>query len=61
MPWSQVNCDAGVEDGSYHTYHPNGEPAIEGTYSGGQRTGTWRFFSPEGALLDTKEVTNLDE
>ena len=59
MPWSQVSYDAGVENGTYHTYHPNGEPAIEGAYLRGERTGTWRFYSPEGVLLDTREGKEL--
>ena len=44
---------------AYRTYHPNGEPAIEGAYLLGSRSGTWRFYSPEGTLLDTKSGTNL--
>ena len=59
MPWSQVSYNAGLEDGDYRTYHPNGEPAIEGAYLLGERSGTWRFYSPEGTLLDTKSGTNL--
>ena len=59
MPWSQVSYNAGLEDGSYRTYHPNGEPAIEGAYLQGERSGTWRFYSPEGTLLDTRSSTNL--
>ena len=48
---AQVSYDRGEEHGTYRTYHPNGEPAIEGAFDHGTRIGTWSFYGEDGSLL----------
>ena len=41
----------GFENGEWRDYYPGGQVAAEGIYSRGEEVpGTWRFWTPDGAL-----------
>jgi hypothetical protein len=43
--------------GSYRTWHKNGELESEGYCVDGARTGTWRFYYPDGTQQSSGEYT----
>lgn len=42
--------DIGVKDGEFTFYYPSGQIQAKGNFSGGFRTGTWRYFFKNGQL-----------
>ena len=53
-----TSFEAGVLNGKYSYYHPNGRVDFEGFYQQNLRVGEWFYFSDEG-LQDT--VINYNE
>ncbi len=38
-------------NGVYEEYYPDGTKQTEGSYNKGKKQGTWKYFSPQGAVL----------
>jgi gliding motility associated protien GldN len=46
----QVNTKDGRLNGSYTSWHPNGQKKATGQFLNNQRTGSWKVWSPAGIL-----------
>ncbi|RTQ49312.1 tetratricopeptide repeat protein [Hymenobacter gummosus] len=40
-----------MNEGFWQYYDEQGNPAAEGSYAAGEKTGPWRYFNPDGTLL----------
>ena len=43
----------GLVDGVYTEYHPNGKPAVSGSFVADKRNGTWTSYAPDGQVTLT--------
>jgi antitoxin component YwqK of YwqJK toxin-antitoxin module len=50
-PWSLNTYRNDTLHGPYKTWHENGALYIDGQYRQGNRSGVWKFYSPEGELI----------
>jgi len=52
--WSEHHYVKGIQVGAYKTWHPNGEPFIDGLYNDqGKTVGTWTIKDEEGNILQS--------
>ncbi|MCB1317035.1 MAG: hypothetical protein KDK27_13820, partial [Leptospiraceae bacterium] len=45
-------------DGPVRRWHANGKPAMEGRYDQDNKTGTWKYYYPDGTLDHVEQYSN---